>query len=278
MSRVGDLHLHSFYSDGEHSIKSLYDLSLQTGLSFIAITDHDTLIHFADEFISSSDSIEVIKGVEISTMDNEIEYHIIGYFLSPENKALKNLIQSLSTFRDERIRIMVRNLTKQGFELKFDDVQKKAKKGFLSRNLIAEIFLDKGYIKSIPEAFTADFIGNTSRSYMKGYPVSPAMVINTIHLAGGIAILAHPGNTPGRIGGVGIQELTMLKDAGLDGLEVFQPKHTLEDIKRYLHQANILNLAITGGSDFHGKYSPDIQLGMVRLPEKYLDALKKLKQ
>lgn len=278
MSRVGDLHLHSFYSDGEHSIASLHNLSNNAGLAFIAITDHDTLNHFSDKNMSSLDSIEIIKGVEISTMENEIEYHIIGYFLSPENEAIKNLIKSLSTFRDERIRMMVQNLTIKGFELSFEEVQKKASKGFLSRNLIAEIFLDKGYIKSIPEAFTADFIGNTSESYVRGFPVSPAIVINTIHFAGGVAILAHPGNTPGRAGGVGMQELTMLKNAGLDGLEVFQPKHTLEDIKRYINQANILNLAITGGSDFHGKYSPDIQLGMIRLPEKYLKSLKKLKQ
>ncbi len=148
----------------------------------------------------------------------------------------------------------------------------------MSRNLIAEVLLDKGYIKSIPEAFTFDFIGNTSESYLRGFSVSPAKVINIIHFAGGVAILAHPGNTPGRTEVVGMQELTMLKDFGLDGLEVFQPKHSLEDIKRFVCQANLLNLTITGGSDFHGKYSPEIQLGMVRLPEKYLEALKKLKQ
>jgi len=278
MARVGDLHLHSYYSDGEHSIASLCKLSRNAGLSFIAITDHDTLDHFADKSMSSSDRIEIIKGVEISTLENKIEYHIIGYFVSPENDDLKNLIHSLSTFRDERIRMMVENLAKKGFELNFEEVQKKTRKGFLSRNLIAEILLGKGCIQSIPEAFTDAFIGNTSESYVKGIPVSPAAVINIIHFAGGAAILAHPGNTPGRIGGVGMQELTMLKDAGLDGLEVFQPKHTQEDIKRYIQQAIILNLTITGGSDFHGKYSPDIQLGMVKLPEKYLETLKKLKQ
>ncbi|MBT9165088.1 MAG: 3',5'-nucleoside bisphosphate phosphatase [candidate division WS2 bacterium] len=278
MPRVGDLHLHSFYSDGEQSIDSLINLSCSVGLSFISITDHDTLDHLDDESMLPSNKIEIIEGVEISTLDNEVEYHIIGYFLSNKNETLKNLIQDVSCSRDERIRQMVENLNKKGLEVAFDEVKRKAKKGFLARNHIAEILLDRGYTKSIPEAFTDDFISKNSESYVERVPIPPDKVINIIRSAGGVAVLAHPGNTPGIIGGVGIKELTMLKELGLQGLEVFQPKHSSEDIKRYLKQANKLGLIITGGTDYHGKYSPDIQLGMVRLPEKYLETLKKLKQ
>lgn len=278
MPIVGDLHLHSYYSDGEHSISSLKKLSLNAGLSFFAITDHDTLSHYSDEEVLSELNIELIKGVEISTFNKELEYHIIGYFLDSENQTLKNLIQKLTIYRDDRMKQMINNLFNRGFNISYEEVKKKASKDFVSRNHIAEILLEKGYIRSIPEAFSPMIIGNTSKSYVKCFPVLTEVAINVIHLAGGIAILAHPGCTPGRVGSIEINELKELKDQGLDGIEVFQPKHTLADMRKYIKQAQSLDLVITGGSDFHGKYSPDIQLGMIRLPEVFLRNLKSLKE
>ena len=86
--------------------------------------------------------------------------------------------------------------------------------------------------------------------------------INTIHLAGGYAVLAHPISLE-RTYGVNIEDIFgMFKNAGIDGIEIFNSKHTLSDIKRYLKLAKRENILISGGSDFHGKImKPNVKLG-----------------
>ena len=72
--------------------------------------------------------------------------------------------------------------------------------------------------------------------------------------------------------------LRQLKDLGLDGIEVFYSEHSPSQVDLYLHLAAKLDLLITGGSDFHGRSKPDIQLGRGRgklfVPRALLDRMK----
>ena len=86
-------------------------------------------------------------------------------------------------------------------------------------------------------------------------------IIEVIHEAGGIAVLAHPREVEDDYQ-IDIEKfIESLIEEGLDGIEKYNSIHTREDVKRYLEIAKKHNLFTTGGSDFHGTNKPEISLG-----------------
>ena len=74
-----DLHMHTTASDGWPAPCELVDHARETGLSVIAITDHDTIegaLRAAD-YAAGLSGVEVIVGEEVSSRDG----HIVGLFL-----------------------------------------------------------------------------------------------------------------------------------------------------------------------------------------------------
>ena len=56
-------------------------------------------------------------------------------------------------------------------------------------------------------------------------------------------------------------------EAGLDAIEVFHPDHDFNAVTHYRQRAQRLRLAVTGGSDFHGRDSGRVNaMGRVTLP------------
>nr|MCR4594703.1 PHP domain-containing protein [Clostridiales bacterium] len=93
-------------------------------------------------------------------------------------------------------------------------------------------------------------------------------VIDAIHEAGGIAVLAHPCLT----GCVDlIEDLAKL---GLDGVEVVHPSAGEEEQQNLRKIASKNKLIVTGGSDFHGLYNEyPVSLGDYGIEENELHAL-----
>ena len=81
------------------------------------------------------------------------------------------------------------------------------------------------------------------------------VIINSIHNAYGIAILAHPAKDVDDIK----KELGVLRELGIDGLEV-QPNY-YSDYPPYIEYAEKHNLLITYGSDYHGPHMDRRLLG-----------------
>ena len=87
-----DLHVHSTYSDGAYTPQMLIDTAASIDLNVISITDHDNVLSYqvACDYIKEKGlDIEVIPGVEINTIYNNEEIHILGYFMDFENKNFK---------------------------------------------------------------------------------------------------------------------------------------------------------------------------------------------
>ena len=94
-----------------------------------------------------------------------------------------------------------------------------------------------------------------------------------LHAAGGLAVLAHPA-----IHDIPRDELkaeirTMV-EAGLDGIEVHYPHHDQATQKWLLELAADFDLAVTGGSDFHGDFKANQPMGVPFVDAALLDALK----
>ena len=82
---VVDLHVHTTASDGDFTPDQVVAFAKLAGISAVAITDHDTTAGLAEVTTTESPGVIVVPGVEVSTVSGGIEYHVLGYFVSPHN-------------------------------------------------------------------------------------------------------------------------------------------------------------------------------------------------
>jgi predicted metal-dependent phosphoesterase TrpH len=245
MTNKVDLHMHTNYSDGQHSPEELIIKVKEAGIDMISITDHDT-VDGIDEGVEfgQQKGIEVIPGLEISSDIKDREVHILGYFFDPKNRELE---EYLKFFRAERIKRAARiaeKLNALGLEINLDDIMEVAKNSAVGRPHIAKAMVKKGLVSNYFEAFSK-YIGNGCPAYERKVHVSPRSAFKIISDAGGLSFIAHPGNLPDVI-------MVELIEAGLDGIEVIHPSHLPHQIKHYRGIVNEYFLLESGGSDFHG--------------------------
>lgn len=268
-----DLHLHTTASDGSSTPKQLVKKAVDLGLETIAVTDHDNVTAVKEvEELGRQQGLKVVPGIEISTYRGEAEYHILGYFIDIENNSLLGLTETILDSRIERTHQMVEKLTELGYPLDFADVKKFGVGASLGRPHIARALVEKGYVESISDAFTDQFIGGGSKAYVEKKNILPVEAIEVILNAGGIPVIAHPyfinHGKP-----LAHEEIGRLKDLGLKGIEVYQTKHSKKVSQRYKKIAEKLDLFITGGSDYHGENSPGILPGDAGISQEEFDRL-----
>lgn len=256
-----DLHMHTTASDGTSSPEELVKTCSELGLETIAVTDHDntTAVETAKKAAEEYD-LEVVSGIEISTYRGEAEYHILGYFIDLENDSLLGLTEAILQSRVDRTHEMIEKLTEMGYPLEFSDVKKFTSGVSLGRPHVARALMEKGYVDSINQAFTDEFIGGGGRAYVEKKKVLPLEAITVILKAGGVPVIAHP-NLINNGKPLDKKEIARLKDVGLKGVEVYQTKHDKKNTERYKKITKELDLLITGGSDYHGDNSPGILPG-----------------
>ncbi|MGP3777821.1 PHP domain-containing protein [Halanaerobium saccharolyticum] len=256
-----DLHMHTTASDGASTPAELVEKCIELDLEVIAVTDHDNMTSVEEvEKLGRQKGLKVVPGIEISTYRGEAEYHILGYFVDPENDALLGLTEAILDSRVERTHKMIEKLSEMGYPLEFADVKKYATGVSLGRPHVARAMVDKGYIEEIGDAFTEEFIAGGGKAYVEKKNVLPVEAIEVILKADGIPVIAHPyiinhGEALDK------EEIARLKNLGLKGVEVYQTKHNEKITKKYKQIAEELDLLITGGSDYHGENSPGILPG-----------------
>ncbi len=269
-----DLHLHTTASDGTKTPAELIALAKGKGFSAIAITDHDTTVGLAEALAAKEEyKIEVITGIELSTLNGDREIHILGYYPDLHNTELQLMLEKMIDARKNRALYMVEKLNALGYDLALERVKEIAGSDFIGRPHIARALLEKGYIDDISEAFSEEFIGRGGKAYVERFKLTPAEGIATLLKAGALPVLAHPGflsQGPPLLE----DEIIPLVDSGLRGLEVFYSKHSPEQEDYYKKLAKEKDLLITGGSDCHGQEGAVNSLGSIKLPYSYVEALK----
>lgn len=245
-----DLHTHTTASDGKLSPRELLIYAKEKGLSAIAITDHDTVEGAVEASrICHELGLDVCIGVELNTVWNNREIHMLGYFVQPDHPALQKQLKEQREKRIARSEKIIYRLQELGFPLSVEEVLTELNLSSATSILlphIAEMMVRKGYVNSRREAFER-YIGKQKPAYVLPTALTPAQAIKVIHDAGGVAVVAHPGI---------YQEeglIPYLVKVGLDGIEVFHPDHGEEERKRYSALAKEYGLMMTGGSDFHGE-------------------------
>lgn len=246
-----DLHIHTTASDGLFPPDEVVRIAKEAGLRAIAITDHDTVGGVAHARAAAANfGIELVPGVEISTLAEGQDVHVLGYFVDTEQKWFLQRLQSLQYMREERNRQIIEKLNKMGIAITWEEVQAKKRDASPERNVgrphIAEVLVDKGVVHSMDEAFDR-YLGKDGAAYVTTKRMTPFEAIDLIKEAGGVPVLAHPG----------LYENDALVEEiiahGLVGLEVYHPDHDRERTERYRLMAERYGLIVTAGSDFHGE-------------------------
>ncbi|SDB42447.1 PHP domain-containing protein [Butyrivibrio sp. INlla16] len=256
-----DLHTHSAASDGTYSPSELIRYAHEIGLSAIALTDHDTISGLS-EAIEEGDKypdLEVIPGIEYSTVRNGKDVHVVGLYINYKDDDFKRSLQSFIDSREERNRKMCKKLTDAGMPITYEELVENNPGAVITRAHFGRLLLAKGYTTSIKEAFDR-FIGDHCPCYVPREKITPEMAIEQIISGGGIPILAHP--VLYGLGRDAMDELVhSMKDAGLVGIEAIYGTYTAQDERDMKSIAAKYNLLISGGSDFHGGNKPHIDLG-----------------
>jgi hypothetical protein len=229
-------------------------------LCAIALTDHDTTAGI-DEAQTEAEKlgIELISGIEISSMYDNIEIHIVGLFINPHDTELNAWLESLRRSRAERNLKMISRLNELGIDISYDELVSASDGGTITRAHFAALMLKKGYIASINEAFDR-YIGDRCSAYIPRQLPPCTDSIKKIREAGGIAILAHP--LLYKINTKGLEKMvSTLASADLTGIEAYYSTHSPSDTKYIKRLAEENRLLLSGGSDFHGSNKKNLDLG-----------------
>jgi 3',5'-nucleoside bisphosphate phosphatase len=266
--KFADLHLHTFFSDGTFSPEELVGHGQRLGFAALALTDHDSVEGCAPmAALCEAAGIEFITGTELTAEQDDIEVHLLGYFVDPQNRTLLVEIARFQAVRQNRIREMVMRLNHLNVPLEVETVFTLASCKSPGRPHVARALVKAGFCRTPDEAFER-FLKKSRPAWVPKAKMSALEGIELIHQAGGLAVMAHPGlNRTDEI-------IPALVDAGLDGIECFHTKHSTRTAERYLEMADKFNLLVTGGSDCHGFSKGKPLIGTVKLPYEHVEKLK----
>lgn len=246
-----DFHMHSIYSDGVKSPEELLRYALDCNLSMMALTDHDEIdgikaLRTAQEQLDPEKTIKFINGCEFSADYKDKSIHILGYRFDETNKELRDFIEYFKSKREERIDEIIRRCNNAGYFISKDELLKKfPKTQAYGRPHIGQLLIDGGYAKDINDVFK-DILRKDSPCYVPKVKIEVPYIIDIIHKAGGLAVMAHPKLVTSD------EYVVEMLAYDFDGMEVYHTKHNDDDVKRYKALAKEHNLFITGGSDYHG--------------------------
>jgi predicted metal-dependent phosphoesterase TrpH len=264
-----DLHVHSIASDGSYHPSELLQMAAHQGLEAISITDHDTLTGTRAAMAGDlPEGLHFITGVEISAqppIDSGISgsLHILGYGIDPDFPPLVEALAEMQKSRDQRIVHIVDRLNAIDIPLTLQQVLDEVGDGSAGRPHVASAMIKAGIVTDVDEAFDR-YLAKGCPAFVSKARLDCERTLDLISEAGGVPVLAHPCLI--RTHGEHANETTnplirRLAGMGLKGIEVHYPRHSLRDVADLTETAEQLNLLVTGGSDFHGKISPEIQMG-----------------
>ena len=249
-----DLHIHSKISDGSMGIDEIIATARRRGLSTIAITDHDAVAGATRAgVIGKRQGIEVIHGVEFSALDTarRRKVHILGYMCEAPDR-LEGLCRQINNSRRAAATEMVKKVLRYYPIVPESVVRCATGSTNIFKQHIMHALIDAGYADSFyGDVYKKLFSPENGCAYVSPEYPEVREVIDLIHSAGGLAVLAHPHVYHSEDL---MEELTA--DTSLDGVEVWHPSNNAEQTDQLLAFSREHGLLATGGSDFHGMYSP----------------------
>lgn len=261
-----DLHCHSTFSDGLLTPAELIKLAQKNNLKTLALTDHDTIDGIMPlKESAKGQNIQIINGIEFSAKWKKYDIHILGLNIDIFSSVLKESILLNENLRKERAKNISQLLSKLGIKNSYDRVLEIAGHKNIGRPHFAQFLLEENLVSDFQEAFKK-YLARGRKAYHPSKWLSVEHIINTINLANGKAILAHPCKY--RLTRLKLHELIKtFKEAGGAGIEVVSGQMMQWQIDELAGFCNRYALMASTGSDFHG-HPLALSLGkQAKLPE-----------
>ncbi len=258
--KIADLHVHTQYSDSTLSPREVVDVAHKKGFAAISITDHDCIDGIAPSIEHAKKyNIEIIPGVELTAEKDDLELHILGYFIDYKAEWFAKKLVEIRTRRVNRIYEMVEKLKSFGIKINPEKVFSLSGPGAVGRLHLAIVLYNEGVTASIREAFQK-YISDHAPCYVKKFKLTPKEAIDMILKLGGVPVLAHPHTL------MRDDLIPDLVEQGIRGIEVYHLEHAYNVTLHYEDIAFEHNLVQTGGSDCHGMGKGAILIGRVKVP------------
>jgi predicted metal-dependent phosphoesterase TrpH len=256
-----DLHTHTDASDGELTPSALVELASASGISVLAVTDHDTMAGLKEaEKKAEETGIRLIPGVETEVDFEPGEFHILGLGMDQyPDGPLEDFLEDIRRRRISRNLEMVSLMEDDGLQVTIEDLDGIAGGEVTGRMHFARWLINQGKAKNIPDCFEK-WLGAGCPYYVPKVRPKLEEALEAIHASGGKAVIAHPLSlwiSWGRMS----KYMPEWKECGLDGIEARHPGASKREAARFEELAKQNGMFITGGSDFHGPGRPDRRLG-----------------
>lgn len=245
-----DLHMHTTLSDGRLTPEELVGLLDRQGVDVAAVTDHDST-EGLDAAIAAAERyprLRLIPGIEISAdhpTDPKSDVHVLGYFLDYHDDAFQARLQAFRDDREYRGQRIVQRLGEQGYAVEWERVLEIAGEAGVGRPHIAQALVERGYIKTVKEAFNG-LLNDEGTAFVGRSHISIAESVELIGSVGGVAVLAHPLYVPGYE-----KLIPQLAGFGIVGFEVHYGEWAPEQRESLARLAERYGMLPTGGSDYH---------------------------
>ncbi|HVC72120.1 MAG TPA: PHP domain-containing protein [Acidimicrobiales bacterium] len=281
-----DLHTHSTESDGSEPPGSIPQRAAAAGCSALALTDHDSLDGLA-EARAAADRVGVtlVPGCEVSCRKPPPPaggqpiaggVHVLVYFVEPGEGPLQDELRNLRRDRAARNARLRQRLAELGVPVDYDAMVADAgAEAGLGRPHFARALVRSGAAEDIDDAFDR-FLADGRAAYVPKARLSPSDVARLATASGGVAVLAHPltlGLDPSALERL----VAELAGAGLAGIEAIYGRYSTEQRRGLKRMATRCGVVATGGSDYHGSFKPDLEVGTgmgdLDVPDSVLEAL-----
>jgi predicted metal-dependent phosphoesterase TrpH len=263
-----DLHIHTSHSDGLKSPSDILEIVRQLRLAAFSICDHDSYEgYFETRKLLKKNDPELIPGVELSAGSHGEDIHILGYYFDPDSSILESAVRRFREKRNRRGEIMLQRLKKLGIDVSMKLVCEIADGSAIGRPHVADAMVKVNAVERFEDAFT-HYIGLRGPAYVPKENLTPKEAIELIHSANGLAVLAHPGIAAAE------RHIKEFIGYGIDGIEVYHPRHTYAQRKQYMEIVKERHLLATGGSDYHGREGRHGMIGSQPVPLRLLNEMK----
>lgn len=249
---AADMHCHTKFSDGSTDLENVITIAKLSNITSFAVTDHDT---FAGAFkavaMGKKAGIDIIPGIEFSAFDYKRgkKVHILGYMPDHPEK-LSELIDDINKKRTIAGKLMVERVAKE-FPITPEIVARcgEGSTSIFKQHIMHALMLAGYANKFFGELYTHLFNEKDGTAYAYVEYPDVFTVLQALHSAGALAVLAHP-SVYGSM-----ELLDELIEKGIDGVEIWHPRNKPKDIEKLIGIADDAKILSLGGTDFHGMYT-----------------------
>ena len=269
-----DLHMHTKYSDGTNTVKEILEKAQKHNLSYISITDHNTCLAYPeleDKNLRNIFSGKIIRGIEMNTKILGIPIEILGYGV--DTNYMNENLHRLYISNKERNIIEVKRIyeiaKKNNIDVGKNFVDNYNPDIYASKYLHQIITKNEENKNLIDEeswknsnVFYRKFMSNpTTLFFVNTDDILPTFddACKLVKEAGGLVFVPHiyeyRDNSEKILNDI-------LQNHKIDGIECIYTKFTEEQKNNVIKICKQRNLFMSGGSDYHGDFKPDVEMAV----------------